>query len=385
MDKVRIGIVGLGNMGSAHAKDITGGTVKRCELAAVCDLNPAQLAKLPESAKRFSDSRAMIRSGLIDAVIVATPHYSHTTIGVDALENGIHLLVEKPISVHKKDCEKLIAAHGRNKKLIFAAMFNQRTDPLFKKMKQLVQNGDIGRIQRVNWVVTDWFRSNFYYASGGWRATWAGEGGGVLLNQCPHNLDLLQWICGKPSKIRAFCAISKYHKIEVEDEFTAYMEYPDGATSVMISSTGEAPGTNRFEIAGDNGRLIMENNKLSFIRNEIPTSKFNKTTRELFSRPEVWNVDIPIRGKYGAHPEVTQNFVNVILDGGELIARGEEGIHSVEMANAMLYSSMSGTTVDLPLNGEVYEAFLKKLIRKSKFVKKTVKAGPATDMSKSWR
>jgi len=260
MNSVRIGIVGLGNMGAAHAASILAGNIRRLELAAVCDLEPARLARLPQVAA-FASADAMIGSGRIDAVLIATPHYGHTTLGIKALEAGLHVLVEKPISVHKADCERLIAAH-RNPQQVFAAMFNQRTDPYFLKLHQLIASGELGAIRRVNWIVTNWFRSAAYYSSSAWRATWAGEGGGVLLNQCPHNLDLFQWFFGLPVRVRAFCRFGQYHQIEVEDEVTAYMELAGGATAVFVTTTGEAPGTNRLEIAAENGRIVYEDDRI---------------------------------------------------------------------------------------------------------------------------
>lgn len=369
MENVRIGVIGIGGMGTGHAKRIQGGQVPRAELAAVCDIDPKRFKEFP-GVKAFESSEELIRSGLVDAVIVATPHYGHTTIGIDALRNGIHTLVEKPISVHKADAERLIAAHT-DPKVVFCAMFNQRTDPHYSKMRELVENGTVGNIQRVNWIITTWFRSEAYYRSGGWRATWEGEGGGVLLNQCPHNLDLFQWICGKPTSVYAVGGIGKYHDIEVEDDITAIYEYENGATGIFVTTTGEAPGTNRLEIVGTNGKLVNEGGKLTFTRNEVPADVYCATTDQRFGTPPVWHIDIPVKGSGDQHLGIKKNFVNAILDGVPLIAPAEEGIHSVEMANAMLYSCMTGKKVDLPLDGALYEAHLKKLIAESTFQKKT--------------
>ncbi len=381
---VRLGIVGVGNMGTSHARSLLEGKVPRMELAALCDHNPAKLAPFP-GVKHFNDSRVMVRSGDIDAILIATPHYDHTTIGIDALQNGLHTLVEKPISVHKADCEKLIAAHKKNSKPVFAAMFNQRTDPFYIKIRELIQGGELGKIRRVNWIITNWFRTEAYYASGGWRATWSGEGGGVLLNQCPHNLDLFQWMFGMPSKVRADCKIGRYHNIEVEDDVTAYLEYPDGKTGVFITSTGESPGTNRLEITAEQGRLVYEDSKITYRRNEVPMSKFSRTTKESFSNPPQWNVEIPLGTNHGEqHIGILKNFTAAILDKTPLIAPAAEGIHSVELANAMLYSSFTGKTVDMPLNAKAYATHLQKLIQSSKFKKKTVKPAAATDFSKSF-
>ncbi len=383
LKEVRIGVIGVGNMGGNHSRRLLAGDVPRCRLTAVCDIDPERHKPFKdENVKIYSDSRELIRSGEVDAVLIATPHYDHTTIGMDALGQGLHVLVEKPISVHKADCERLIKAY-RGKGQVFAAMFNQRTDPHYIKLKELVESGELGEIMRVNWVITNWFRSEMYYKSGGWRATWKGEGGGVLLNQCPHNLDLLQWICGMPSKVQGFCKLGQRHNIEVEDAVTAYLEYPNGATGVFVTSTGEAPGANRLEVVGERGQVVVEHGKVMFRRNVESVTTFSKTTKKLFASPEIWNVEIPVKGGGAQHLGIMQNFVEAILDGKPLIADAREGIHSVELANAMLHSSFTGKPVDMPLNGQSYERRLKKLIRESRVEKKTVKAKPV-DMSDSF-
>ncbi len=382
MKQVRIGIVGMGNMGKYHANYLLAGKINRCVLTAVSDAFAANLESYKQ-LKTFESAEAMIRSGEIDAVIIATPHFLHTTIGIDALQNGIHVLVEKPISVHKADCERLTAAHS-DKKIVFAAMFQSRTESRWKKIKALIDGNELGKIVRTNWIVTDWFRTEAYYASGGWRATWKGEGGGVLLNQCPHNLDILQWLCGRPSKVRGFCQLGHYHDIEVEDNVTAYFEYPSGATGSFITSTGEAPGTNRLEIAGERGRIVVEQNKINFTRNEVPMLQFSKTAKAGFARPDVWNVEIPVENSGGKHEDIAQNFVDAILDGTPLIAPAEEGVWSVELANAILYSSLIGETIEMPLDAAAYEKKLNQLIAESKFEKKVVKTAVGEDFTKSF-
>jgi predicted dehydrogenase len=381
---VRIGVIGLGNMGSAHCRTLLEGKAPGAELAAICDTDKTK-ASLFAEVPFFSDLRSMMASGKVEAVLIATPHYSHTSLGIEALEGGLHVLMEKPLSVHKADCERLIAAH-KNRKQIFAAMFNQRTDPYYQKVRQLVQGGELGKIRRINWIITDWFRTETYYASGGWRATWGGEGGGVLLNQCPHNLDLYQWIFGMPSKVRGFCQLGRYHNIEVEDDVTAYFEYPDGTTGVFITSTGEAPGTNRLEVTAEQGRLVFENGRIEFTRNEIPTTTFSRTTKESFSRPGVWNVEIPLPNDRGEqHLGIIKNFVGAILRGEKLLAPAPEGIHSVELGNAILFSSLLEKTVALPLSGKAYENRLAALIAGSKVRKKArSRTAAASDFSKSF-
>jgi predicted dehydrogenase len=381
MNKVRLGIIGMGNIGRYHAEYLQAGRITRAELTAVCDA-VANLDRY-KPLKIFNDGEKLIRSGEIDAVIIATPHYQHTTLGIGALEAGLHAMVEKPISAHKADAERLIAAHRKNSKLVFAGMFQLRTEPRYVKIRKLLQGGELGQFVRLSWIITDWYRTEAYYASGGWRATWKGEGGGVLLNQCLHNLDTLYWLFGLPARVRGFCQIGRYHNIEVEDNVTAYLEYANGATGIFVTSTGEAPGTNRFEVCGTRGRLVLENNQLTFTRNEMDMIEFSRTSKVGFAKPEVWNVEIPFENAPAPHATVMQNFVDAILDGAPLIAPGAEGLYSVELANVMLYSSLLGQTVALPMDSAAYEKKLQQLMAESKFEKKVV-AVSGEDFTKSF-
>ncbi len=386
MDKIRLGLVGLGNGGNLHAQYLLANKITNCELVAVCDSDSEKLRPYSK-LKNFTNSTELIRSKLIDAILIATPQYSHTAIGVEALQEGLHVMVEKPISAHKADAERLLAAH-KNKKQIVATMFNIRVDPSFIKLRQLVRSGDLGEIRRINWIATHWFRTEAYYASGGWRGTWASDGGGVIVNQSPHYLDLFQWIFGMPIRVRAFCHIGKYHQIEVEDDVTAYFELPNGATAVFITSTGEAPGTNRLEITGEQGKIILENGKLTFIRNEIPMTKFSRMTTTNFGRPETWNIQVPVnQSGDNPHARVMQNFIDAILKQQPLIASAAEGIRSLELANAILLSSFEKKTIELPLDSKVYEKHLKNLIANSKSTKRNGKSQTAAtnDFAKSLR
>lgn len=384
MSKVRIGIIGMGNMGRYHADYLLAGKVKRAELTAVCSTSPQKLASYGDKGvKIFDDGEKLIRSGTVDAVLIATPHYQHTSLGIAAIEAGMHVMVEKPISAHKADAERLIAAARAHPKIVFGAMFQMRAEPRYAKIRKLIQDGELGQIVRINWIITDWFRSEAYYSSGGWRATWKGEGGGVLINQCLHQLDTLQWLCGMPAKVRGFCQLGRYHNIEVEDNVTVFLEWANGATGVFISSTGELPGTNRFEIAGTKGKIVLEKDTLTFIRNEVPADQWNKTSKIGFAKPDVWNVTIPFGNADLPHAHFMQNFVEAILDGVPLNVPGEDGIHSIELANVMLYSSLIGETVTLPMDSAAYEKKLQQLIAESRFEKKVVEVS-AEDFAKSF-
>ena len=385
MKNVRVGIIGMGNIGKHHAGYLLEGKVARCKLTAVCSTSPDKLADYAaKGVKVFGDAMELIRSKAVDAVIVATPHYQHTSLGIAAFEHGLHLMVEKPISAHKADAEKLIAAHGKNPKLAFGGMFQLRVEPRYEKIRALIHGGDLGEIVRVNWVNTDWFRGEAYYASSAWRATWKGEGGGVLLNQCLHNLDVLQWLLGMPARARGFCQIGRFHQIEVEDNVTAYLEWPNGATGVFVSSTGEAPGANRFEIVGTRGTLVLENGKLMFTRNAADMIEFSRTAKSGFTKPDAMTEEVSFTNAAAPHAALMQNFVNAILDGEPLIAPGADGIHSVELANAMVFSSLEKATLELPMSGTAWEKKLNQLIAESKLEKKVMQV-EAGDFASSFR
>lgn len=373
MDKIRIGIIGMGNIGKHHAGYLLEGKAARCELVAVASNSPGKLESYRERGlKIFGSGEELIKSPDIDAVIIATPHYQHTSLGIAAFEAGKHVMVEKPISAHKADAEKLIAAAKKHPKQVFAGMFQLRTEPRYLKIQKLICEGHLGDIVRVSWIITDWYRTEAYYQSGGWRATWKGEGGGVLLNQCLHNLDVLQWLCGMPSKVRSFAQLGRYHNIEVEDNVTAYLEWADGATGVFITSSGEAPGSNRFEIAGTKGKVVLENNQLKFTRNEVDMIEHCRTSKVGFLKPEIWNVEIPFADAAAPHATLMANFADAIIDDTPLIAPGAEGLGSVELANVMLYSSLRDQTIQTPMDGAAFESKLNELIANSCFEKKVV-------------
>ena len=373
MDKVRIGIIGMGNMGQFHANDILEGKVARGELTAVGSTSPKKLAEFQKKGiKVYGSGEEMIDSGNIDALLIATPHYQHTSLGIAALDAGLHIMVEKPISAHKADAERLIAKAEAHADQVFAGMFQLRVEPRYQKIREIVQNGELGELMRVLWIMTDWFRSEIYFQSGGWRATWEGEGGGVLLNQCLHQLDAMQWITGMPNRVSSHVGIGKWHDIEVEDDVTCYMDFPNGATGAFITSSGETPGSNRFEIAGTKGRLILENEKLTLTRNAIPSDEWCKTSKIGFQQPDTTVENIPIPGSESPHAKLMTNFVNAIIDNEPLIAPGAEGIGSVELANVMVYSGIIGKAIELPMNGAEWETKLNELIVNSNHEKKTV-------------
>ncbi|GBF76421.1 hypothetical protein PA598K_04890 [Paenibacillus sp. 598K] len=373
MEVVRLGVIGLGNMGKGHIRYIVKGEIPGLKLTAVSDIAEAgrQWAHdhAGEGVNIYTDPYEMLDSGKIDGVLITTPHYSHPELAIACFQRGLHVLLEKPAGVYTKQVREMNEAFTATG-LTFSMMYNQRTNPLYRKLKELVDSGELGEIRRTNWIITTWYRSQSYYDSGTWRATWAGEGGGVLLNQDPHQLDLWQWMIGMmPRRVRAFCYFGKYRDIEVEDDVTAFVEYENGATGVFVTTTGETPGTNRLEIIGDRGKVVIEDDKLTFWRLRVSETEFNATYKGGFGQPECWRCEVPIIGKNENHQGIMRNWTNAILHGEELIAPGEEGIKGLMLANAMLLSTWLDNWVDLPMDEELYLAQLQERVENSRYRK----------------
>ena len=372
MNTVRLGIIGLGNMGTGHLRDYMNGVHKNMEITAICDIDPTKIENAKnilknENIHSFLTSDEIIKSGLVDAVLIATPHYDHPTIAIAAFEAGLHVLSEKPAGVYTKAVREENEAAAKSGK-VFGIMYNQRTRLAWQKLREMIQSGELGEMKRAVWIITEWYRTQTYYNSGGWRATWGGEGGGVLLNQCPHNIDLMQWVCGVPKRVRASAYYGKYHNIEVEDDVTAYFEYENGATGLFITTTGECPGTNRFEYTGDKGKVIIEGDTLTYVKLDGSVSDFTANSPEGFGRLK-GETTVTDYSSGGQHAEILNNFVDAILNGTPLLAPGCEGINGLSISNAMHMSSWTNDWVDLPIDEDKFYAMLQEKIKTSTFVK----------------
>ena len=366
MEQVRYGIIGLGNQGSSYVKKFDNGLLTDAVLTAMCDINPAKIEHiksktLAKDAVYFTDYIEMLDSGLCDAVLVEVPHYQHPEMVIECLKRDIHVICEKPAGVYTKQVREM-NEFAEKSKAKFGMMFNQRTNCLYRKMREMIAEGAIGELQRVTWIITDWYRTQSYYDGGSWRATWSGEGGGVLFNQCPHQLDLVQWIIGKlPCAVHGFCQYGKWHDIEVEDEVTAYLEYDNGATGVFITSTGETPGTNRLEISGTKGKIICEKSDktLIYVRNEVDSAEHCKTSPDGFKKPEREVIEVETDGENLQHVGIINNFTAAVLGKEELFVCGTDGMAGVQLMNAIELSGWrGGARVTLPVDEDEYLAEL---------------------------
>ncbi len=388
--KVKLGIVGVGGMGSSHCDYLV--NVPEIEVVGICDIIPERADKQATrfGTKAYYDHLDLFANSGLEAVLIATPHYDHTPISVHAFQHGLHVLSEKPLAVHVNDAQQSIdayeAARVKNPDIVFGIMFQDRTVPGFRKIKDILDRGELGRLTRVTWINTAWFRSQAYYNSGGWRATWGGEGGGTLTNQCPHNLDMYQWLFGLPKRITGHATLGKYHQIEVEDEVTAYYEHENGMIGHFMVSTAESPGTNRLEIAGEYGKLIYENGKLIFYRNRESMLTFLAESPSMWDQVENWYTEIPIPNEECGHRVVTERFARAIRNHtpDDLVAHGSEGIRGLTLANGIMLSSFQGKTVDVPIDGDAFVEQLEKLIQTSTFVKQTADTGGITSFAGSF-
>ncbi|MDO5377517.1 MAG: Gfo/Idh/MocA family oxidoreductase [Clostridia bacterium] len=388
MDRVRTAVIGIGNMGTAHAVCIAEGNVDGLTLAAVCDTDERRLADFAQRYPQVPGYRsieALLEARCADAAVIAAPHPLHSELAEKALAAGMHALVEKPLDVRLSRAQALCRqaeASGR----VFALMLNQRTNPLFARAREIVRGGELGRLKRSVWIITNWYRTQHYYDSGTWRATWAGEGGGVLLNQAPHNLDLWQWICGMPACVTAYCDVAKYHHIEVEDDATIYARYADGATGVFITSTGELPGTNRLEISGERGKLVLESGLLKWWRLRRDESEVRFGSNESFVAPECDYMELKAEGTETAHRGILQNFADAIRKGEPLISPGEDGLCELAISNAAYLSEWTGNrAVSLPMDTALFDRLLDERARTSSYIKREAARRPDGAYSRRWQ
>ncbi len=383
---IRFGIIGMGNMGTSHAKSFLAGKIRGMRITAVSDIKPEKLIWTSENlpwAKIYNSGAELIESGEVDALIICTPHYSHPELVIKALGKGIHVVSEKPAGVYTKQVREMNDFAKKQDKA-FAMMFNQRTNCVYRRIKEIVDSKEYGEIRRVNWIITDWYRTQAYYNSGGWRATWVGEGGGVLLNQSPHQLDLWQWICGMPTKVRAFCHEGKWHDVEIEDDVTIYAEYENGATGVFVTSTGDFPGSNRLEITMDRAKLVCEKGeKITLFELEESLSENIASCENGFATIPCKEIEVETDGINDQHPGVLNAFSDHILYGTPLVAEGTEGINGLMISNAAHLSSWTNETVTLPIDEDKFYTLLMEKAASSK-AKADVVSAVQEDMSSTF-
>jgi predicted dehydrogenase len=374
MDVPRFAVVGVGaNVFNMHAPALQSSAF---EIAAVCDVNLAAAERQAErfGCPYFADHREMLAAIRPDAVAVLTPHPFHAAIAIDCLNAGAHVLVEKPIAVQVAEADRMIAAAEQAGRLL-AVNLQHRTRGEIRTAKKLIESGRLGQIQRVE-MVAIWTRTAAYYAQAGWRGTWQGEGGGVLMNQSPHSLDLVCHLVGQPSRVVAWNR-TMFHHIETEDTSLAMLEWSTdgaaasdsaakraaGALGTLLVSTAQVGEPERLEIAGTRGVLQLSRGGLRLFEADTDLRTFLAENPAPFARPELVPQDVPLESGSGDHAAIYANFLDAITNGAPLVADGAQGRMSLELANALIYSSATSTQVPLPLDRAAYADRLDRLRR----------------------
>jgi predicted dehydrogenase len=332
-------------------------------LLAVCD--PLRERRSAFAVSGCRDARELFARPDVDAVVIATPHVEHVALASEALSARRHVLVEKPLGVHKADCARVLAVHAGlgPEPPVFGVVHDYRAEPRFIWLRKMLGTGEFGRVERVVWQATDWYRTQAYFHGSSWRGRFASEGGGLLVNQAPHLLDLLLWLFGVPVRVTGMCRFGRFHEIEVEDDVTAMLDFPSGMSALIVASSGEAPGTNRLDVSCDKGRIVLEEGGATVHRNREPASAHRR--REACGRPlaDVERLEFPARRATGV--EVLANFVAAIRGGTPLLAPAHEAATAVEVANAILWSSLLERPLALPIDGTGFERVLHELAARS--------------------
>ena len=380
---IKFGLIGFGNIGKLHANNLVGNKIEGAHLFAVSDSFGID-ESLTGDAKYYKNYRELLEDGEVDAVIIATPSNLHANLAKEVLQAGKNVLVEKPVSLEVQEARDLLAVSQETKKKV-GVVLNQRTDPYYARIKELVVKGDIGELRRISWTMTNWFRPEIYFQSSSWRGTWKGEGGGALMNQCIHNIDIFSWIFGLPRSVKAESSFGKYHNIEVEDEVTAFFEFDSGMKATFLGSTGEYPGVNRLEVVGDKGTIIAEDRVLKITLLEESVDAFSKSTEDMFGTPESkTHLESFVDDKGSQHAGILQNFVESLTKDVDLIGSLTDASKSVELANAILMSSWKNSEVLMPLDGYAYNEELSER-KKNSVARQTVSVKKPVDMTKSFR
>jgi predicted dehydrogenase len=358
VNEIGVGVIGIGHAGARHAQALVDGAVPGARLTAVADLQSdrAQSFHVP-----VLDASELVHAPGVDAVVIATPHLSHLALAAQALGARRHVLVEKPLGVDTAECNDVLLEYGRQgpERPLFGVVHDHRADPRFRWLSSLLKRGELGRVERVVWQATDYFRTEAYYAESPWRGSFAREGGGLLVNQAPHLFDTLVWLFGAPRRALGVCRFGRFHEIEVEDDVTAHFDFASGMSALVIAGTGEAPGTSRLEVSADRGRAVLEGNEATVHRNRESASGYRR--REASGRPraDVERVVFPQEGRTGLL--LLQNFVAAIRGEARLLAPAEQAKHAVELANAVLWSCLSERPIDLPLDGAGFRRVFEQL------------------------
>lgn len=367
MKQVRAALVGFGGMGSKYAAMIRDGQIDGMVLTGVCCRNARGQQILreeyPAAAIYENVEDTLAHADDFDAVIIVTPHTSHVEIARQMVAAGKHVLLDKPAGVYARQVRELKEQADRAG-VAFGMIFNNRVNPAFMKARELLQSGAVGTPVRAVWVCNTWFRTQAYHKSAPWRSSWNGECGGLLINQSQHYLDLWLWLLGMPDAVYADLSFGRYAPITVDDAVDMQLLYNNGLHGTFISSTGEAPGTNRLEIWGEKGRLCVEctdfGGRVILDENEISTTRFAEENTDIYAQLPHHTREFPVQENPELYQTVLRGFCDHLRKGAPMIADGTDGLRAVELTNAAYVSGWMERKVRLPLDDTVFEELLHK-------------------------
>ncbi len=359
---LRVAMIGTGFIAGVHARSIAASP--HLQLAGVFGRDGAKTAHFAQShgTVAFPTLEGMLEAMHPDYVTLCTPHPTHLSLALQCLKAGVSVLIEKPLCCTAAEAEPCLAL-ASERKLAVGVNFQMRLRPARQRMVHLVSQGCLGSLVRVSLDATDWFRSMAYYRSSPWRATWEGECGGLLMNQAPHDLDLLLSLVGMPERLIAEIA-NHGHEIEVEDEVMALLQWRGGAMGQLHLSTRESPGRHLVEIVGTQGSLRLEGDELTVIELGTDAGEYSQTTPETMKHPPI------TRREQEKHTDtedryrlVHENFRNHLLHGTRLICSAQEALDQVRFANALLLSAIRRKWVATPVASEEVDAVLAFLMK----------------------
>lgn len=382
---IRLGILGIGAMGQKHAQNVHAGRVDGMRLSAVADPSPERAAWAAENlsgAAYFEDPSALLQSDAVDAVLVAGPHHLHSRQAAKAVAHGKHVMVEKPVGIRASQIEPIVeAAKARN--LVYCCMFNQRISPVNQRIHRMIRDGELGPLRRVTLLMTNCYRPQSYFDAAAWRATWSKEGGGMLVNQLSHRLDLLTWWLGLPVRVRAHLGYGKWHDIQVDDDVNVFLDYGKQGTATLVASTGDCPGVSLLAIQGDRGKLSLEaGERLRFYRLKTPESEFSRTYEGGFGEPEQEVLDLMCADADPAHLGMLQNFADSIAGRAAPVAPVESALDSLRLTQAIYLSDWQSQDVALPADNALFDGLLAQRVAAEK---PRVAKPVIMDLDKVWK
>lgn len=356
---VRIALIGFGSMGKNYARMLYAGLVPELKLSGVCCRNGAGQALLREEfpgVRIYENVEQMQRhEEEFDAVLIVTPHATHVELGFAMAKLGKHFLMDKPAGVYASRVQELVE-FCRERGVSFGMMFNNRMLPAFRIAQDYIRSGKLGRLHRAVWVCNSWYRSPVYHRSAPWRSSWQGEGGGLLINQNQHYLDIWQWLFGMPEKLYAAMEFGRYNDFAVDDAVDIQFVHSGGFHGTMVSATGEAPGVNRLEIWGEKGCLTVQDGaRVFWDENALSTVEFGKVNEVPFGTPPHTRVEIPVEKAENPYLLAFGNFAGHLLRGEPLFADGMDGLRTVQLTNAAYLSGWQEKRVSVPVDAEAFQ------------------------------